>query len=437
MADIRTLKLALLADTKDFIKGLDKADNETRSFSDKLGTALKAGAVAFAGLATAAGAFALKIGKDAIGAASDFSEEISKARVIFGDASKDIEQFAETAADSLGQSKKQAVNAASTFATLGKAAGLTGKDLSKFSIGFVKLASDLASFNNTSPEDAIQAIGAALRGEAEPIRRYGILLNDATLKNEALALGLIKTTKEALSPANKVLAAQEAIYKQTSDAQGDFARTSDGLANSQRQLAANIEDVKIQLGEVLLPIVLQVSDVIKKTFVPAIENLVDGFTRKGKQGLTRAFYDAGTGVVSFGYDMTGVEGKAYELGESMRDLTTSIEKLLTIDPNSSDSFFVKTLDTLNRTIEKIEQATAAYERFKNSFAGGALIEASVSPVKATSNILSGAPGKALQTVNIFNNIKGVLDPQGAARTITKVQNTALKTTGIKPFIPGR
>ena len=437
MADIRTLKLALLADTKDFIKGLDKADNETRSFSDKLGTALKAGAVAFAGLATAAGAFALKIGKDAIGAASDFSEEISKARVIFGDASKDIEKFAETAADSLGQSKKQAVNAASTFATLGKAAGLTGKDLSKFSIGFVKLASDLASFNNTSPEDAIQAIGAALRGEAEPIRRYGILLNDATLKNEALALGLIKTTKEALSPANKVLAAQAAIYKQTSDAQGDFARTSDGLANSQRQLAANIEDVKIQLGEVLLPIVLQVSDVIKKTFVPAIENLVDGFTRKGKQGLTRAFYDAGTGVVSFGYDMTGVEGKAYELGESMRDLTTSIEKLLTIDPNSTDSFFVKTLDTLNRTIEKIEQATAAYERFKNSFAGNALIEASVSPIKATSNILSGAPGKALQTVNIFNNIKGVLDPQAAARTITKVQNTALKTTGIKPFIPGR
>jgi hypothetical protein len=437
MADIRTLKLALLADTKDFIKGLDKADNETRSFSDKLGTALKAGAVAFAGLATAAGAFALKIGKDAIGAASDFSEEISKARVIFGDASKDIEQFAETAADSLGQSKKQAVNAASTFATLGKAAGLTGKDLSKFSIGFVKLASDLASFNNTSPEDAIQAIGAALRGEAEPIRRYGILLNDATLKNEALALGLIKSTKEALSPANKILAAQSAILKQTSDAQGDFARTSDGLANSQRQLAANIEDVKIQLGEVLLPIVLQVSDVIKKTFVPAIENLVDGFTRKGKQGLTRAFYDAGTGVVSFGYDMEGIEGKAYTLGESMRDLTTSIEKLLAIDPNSTDSFFVKTLDTLNRTIEKIEQATAAYERFKNSFAGGALIEASVSPVKATSNILSGAPGKALQTVNIFNNIKGVLDPQGAARTITKVQNTALKTTGIKPFIPGR
>ena len=183
MADIRTLKLALLADTKDFIKGLDKADKKSRSFSDKLGSALKTGALAFAALGAAAGAMAIKIGKDAIGAASDFSEEISKSRVIFGEASKDIEDFAKTAADSLGQSKTQSLKAASTFATLGKSAGLTGKPLTKFSIGFVKLASDLASFNNTSPEDAIQAIGAALRGEAEPIRRYGILLNDSTLKN--------------------------------------------------------------------------------------------------------------------------------------------------------------------------------------------------------------------------------------------------------------
>ena len=99
MADIRTLKLALLADTKDFIQGLDKADKETRSFSDKLGGALKAGALAFAALGAAAGAMAIKIGKDAIGAASDFAEEISKAKVIFGDASKEIEAFAETAAD--------------------------------------------------------------------------------------------------------------------------------------------------------------------------------------------------------------------------------------------------------------------------------------------------------------------------------------------------
>ncbi len=69
MADIRTLKLALLADTKQFIDGLDKADKETRSFSDKLGGALKAGALAFAAVGAAAGAMAIKIGIDAVKAA--------------------------------------------------------------------------------------------------------------------------------------------------------------------------------------------------------------------------------------------------------------------------------------------------------------------------------------------------------------------------------
>jgi hypothetical protein len=320
MAEIRSLKLALLADTKQFIQGLDKADKETRSFSSKLGTALKAGALAFAALGAAAGAMAIKIGKDAIGAASDFSEEISKSRVIFGEASKDIEDFAKTAANSLGQSKTQAVSAASTFATLGKAAGLTGKDLSKFSIGFVKLASDLASFNNTSPEDAIQAIGAALRGEAEPIRRYGILLNDATLKNEALALGLIKTTKEALSPANKVLAAQSAIYKQTADAQGDFGRTSDGLANSQRILAANIEDVKITLGESLLPVALKFSDFLKKDLVPAIKGLVDGLTGQTKKAVVPS-------LGMFQEKTEDAESAGYDLGEAIRDLVGGLGSL--------------------------------------------------------------------------------------------------------------
>ena len=86
--------------------------------------------------------------------------------------------------------QQQALDAAATFATFGGAAGLAGDDLVNFSTGFVGLASDMASFNNTTPEQAIQAIGAALRGEAEPMRQYGVLLDDATLRQKALELGL-------------------------------------------------------------------------------------------------------------------------------------------------------------------------------------------------------------------------------------------------------
>jgi hypothetical protein len=439
MAEIRSLKLALLADTKQFIQGLDKADKETRSFSSKLGTALKAGALAFAALGAAAGAMAIKIGKDAIGAASDFSEEISKSRVIFGEASKDIEDFAKTAANSLGQSKKQAVSAASTFATLGKAAGLTGKDLSKFSIGFVKLASDLASFNNTSPEDAIQAIGAALRGEAEPIRRYGILLNDATLKNEALALGLIKTTKEALSPANKVLAAQAAIYKQTADAQGDFGRTSDGLANSQRILAANIEDVKITLGESLLPVALKFSDFLKKNLVPALKGLVDGLTGQGQKSVVPS-------LGMFQEKTEGAENAGYDLGAAIRQLGKGLSGIgkQFEDETNPESGLVKFINLLTKLVELLDNLASKINVVLGPFAK--LLDFSqrfaetesqrridFSPTTAT---LPSAGAARTPTIIVNNNIKTAVDPQATARAITKVTNTATKTTGIKPFVFG-
>jgi hypothetical protein len=117
----------------------------------------------------------------------------------------------------------------------------------------VALSADLASFSNTTPEEAAMALGAALRGEAEPIRKFGVLMDEASLKQEALALNLISTTKEALTPQQKVLAANALILKQTADAQGDVARTSSSAANQQRIMSATLEDVQAKLGEKLLP----------------------------------------------------------------------------------------------------------------------------------------------------------------------------------------
>jgi hypothetical protein len=201
--------------------------------------------------AAAIGAFTSVIAP-AIKAASDFEESAAKVDVIFGKASKSVKDFANDAAVSLGQSKQDVLNAAGVFGTFGKAAGLAGEDLGLFTTDFVTLATDLASFNNSTPEEAVIAIGAALRGESEPLRRYGILLDDATLKAEATTLGIYKGNK-ALTSQQKILAAQSAIYKQSGDAQGDFARTSDGLANSQRTLSALFKNFQIQLGQQLLP----------------------------------------------------------------------------------------------------------------------------------------------------------------------------------------
>jgi hypothetical protein len=275
----RDLTIKLLADVDSFKKNMNSASKQTDDFGSKTGAAMKKVGIAVAAAAAAAGAFAVKFGVDAVKAASDLQETLSKTGEIFGDSAAQVEKFAAAAATTLGQSKQQALDAASTFAIFGKSAGLAGQDLVNFSTDFTVLASDLASFNNTSPEEAITAIGAALRGEAEPLRRYGVLLDDASLRQAALELGIISTTKQALTPQQKVLAAQKLIFEQTSTAQGDFARTSDGLANSQRILSAQFENVKTTVGTALLPIVTKLFQVVLTDVVPIFQRLSDTFSK--------------------------------------------------------------------------------------------------------------------------------------------------------------
>jgi len=257
---IRTLKLSLLADVNSFGKDLGKAGNQFRDFSRGVERA-SGFAVAALG-AIGAAAF------DAVQLASDLEETGNKVGEIFGaDGRRQLEEYAATANRSLGQTRRQALDAAATFGIFGQAAGLSGSDLVDFSTELTTLASDLASFNNTDVDQAIVAIGAALRGESEPIRNYGVLLNDATLRSRALALGLVEDVNEQLSLQDKVLAAQAEILAQTTTAQGDFDRTADGLANRQRILTSRFEDFRTELGEQLLP--------VAEELLPKIEGLLD------------------------------------------------------------------------------------------------------------------------------------------------------------------
>jgi hypothetical protein len=251
-------------------KGIKKAIAQFKQLEttgQKAQFALKKAALpataALAGLAAAAG--------PAISAASDLGENLSKVNVIFGEGAAEVEKFAASAAKSMGQSKNAVLTAAGTFGTFGKAAGLSGRDLAGFSNDFTALASDLASFNNTTPEQAVQAIGAALRGESEPLRQYGVLLNDAALKAAALELGIYDGSG-ALTDQQKILAAQKVIFEQTTDAQGDFARTSDGLANSQRTLTAQMENLQVSIGQALLPVVEAILPLVQSFAAWAADN---------------------------------------------------------------------------------------------------------------------------------------------------------------------
>ena len=235
-------------------RGLDRGIAQFKSLETKgqkanflLRKAAIPAAAALGGLALGA--------KAAVAAASDLGEETSKSEAIFGKTAATVQKFAGEQGAAFGLSKTAALDAANSMAVYGKAAGLTGSELGTFSTDLVKLSGDLASFSNVDVQTAADALKSGLAGESEPLKKFGILMNDATLKATALKMGLIKTTKDALTPQQKVLAANRLIFEQTTDAQGDAARTSGSFANRQRQLTATLENMKAELGTALLPIV--------------------------------------------------------------------------------------------------------------------------------------------------------------------------------------
>lgn len=215
---------------------------------DDMKDAIKVGAL---GMAVAVTAF----GKKAVEVASDVSESQSKVKVVFGASAQSVLDFGNTSAKSLGISKQSALEAAGTFGNLFVSLKLPQAEAAKMSTKMITLAADMASFNNASPEEALEAIRSGLVGETEPLRRFGVNMNDATLRTQALEMGLIKSVKDGLSPAVKAQAAYGLMLKQTGTAQGDFARTSTGLANQQRLLTAQWTDLQGELGEKLLPTV--------------------------------------------------------------------------------------------------------------------------------------------------------------------------------------
>lgn len=195
----------------------------------------------------------------AISSASDLNESMSKVQMVFGSSAGGVEKWADTAAKGLGQSKQQALEAAGTFGNFLQAMGQGPAAAKDMSLSMVQLATDLASFNNANPEDVILALRSGLSGESEPMRKFGVALSEAAVSAKAAQMG-IAPLGATLTEQQKITARYAIIMDQTKTAQGDFARTSDGLANKQRIQAAQMEDLSAKFGAMLLPIKILITD---------------------------------------------------------------------------------------------------------------------------------------------------------------------------------
>ncbi len=367
-----------------------KADLGGLSSTASKMSGLAAGVGVAAGVAAAAALAAAVVGaaayaKDAVALASDLNETISKTNVIFGSSAEAILAWSRTAATALGMTQNEALNAASTFATFGKAAGISGVDLNTFSTELAQLAADLGSFYNTSPEQAITAIGAALRGESEPIRAYGVLLDDATLRQKALELGITNTIANALTPQQRALAATAVMFQQTSDAQGDFARTSDGLAAQQKILSASLTDLQATVGMSLLPTMAELTKTFNEllqTVMPGIVGFADGPLKTALAGMAVAF-DPDTLRTGINEGIAGFESLANAAIDTYNNMLLSMDQFVTgfyKGINSMITGINSGIDGLNQFYRAMNQASAGAALLRGDISTAMNLSANVTQV---------------------------------------------------------
>lgn len=269
---------------------------------------------AFKGLGkVAAGVFAVKtlvdFGKASINLASDLEEVQNVVDVVFGESSSQINNFAKNALSSYGLSELSAKKYASTMGAMLKSMGLSQEATVDMSQAITGLAGDMASFYNLDGDEAFNKIRAGISGETEPLKQLGINMSVANMEAFALSQGITKSY-QSMTQAEQALLRYNYLLNTTKDAQGDFARTSDGWANQTRILTEQFNSLKATLGSafiaVLTPVVRMLNWIIGKLQIAA--------------NYFKAFVEAITGVKaetsSASSGMTDIADGAAEAGEA-------------------------------------------------------------------------------------------------------------------------
>jgi hypothetical protein len=279
--------------------GLKDAQKSLDNFGKTIGVAFAATAAAVA----TAGVALSKFGADAINSASAFSAEFEGVNQVFGSAASSVQAFAETAARTVGITETAALQAAKGFGVFASAAGLSGQSAADFSTKLVQAAGDMASFNDVPVEETLAAIKSGLQGQGEPLSKFGILMNEATLKAAALEAGIIDSTKNALTPQQKVLAANALIFEQLGVQQGDFVAYQDTFGNKIKTVTAILDEMKTEIGVGLLPQAEELLGTFEENIIPIFEDLasnVGPMLSSWMETITKIIDDAGDPTTFFG-----------------------------------------------------------------------------------------------------------------------------------------
>ena len=297
-----SISINLLADATRAKAGFAEAEKAAGGLDKQFGNIAK----------TAVNAFAtreiINFGKGAVDAASDLAESANAVSVSFGDAANEILHLGENAAKTVGLSATEFNGFAVQFAGFTRQLTTADKDIVEVTDELTVRIADFASVMNLSVPEAAQKFQSALAGSTEPMRQFGIDVSAAAVQTFALENG-ITDNAAAMTEAEKVTARYQLIMQETEKMSGDFANTSDGLANSQRILAAELENARATIGEALVPVM--------QTLMGAITPVIEGFTAL-PEGMQQFIVLAGVGAVGMRTLSTTMQGFGVSAKNSTR-----------------------------------------------------------------------------------------------------------------------
>lgn len=356
---------------------------------------------------------------DAIDISSSLTEVENVVRQTFGQYENLINNFAKTSIEKFGMSELSAKQFASRFQAMGTALDIPQGKMANMSIRLTELAGDMASFYDVSQEDIAKSLQSVFSGTTAPMRRYGIDLTQATLKEWALKQGL-DADVSSMSQAEKAMLRYQYVLAHTTNITGDFARTADTWHNQITMLKENFKALGAVVGGGLInafkPFIKVLNSVLQK---------VIAFAEMVTNALGSIFgwkYEASKGA--------GISGLADDIGsasDGMDDLSNAA--------GSAGKNTGGIAKNAKKAKKEIQQATRAFDELKviskqskdntsGSGSGGS------GGGSGSGGSGGGDTGKLVQTDTIFKKFKSdIKDLEGLGKAISGSLINAMK--GIK------
>ncbi len=286
-----------------------------------------------------------ELASESISLASNLEEVQNVVDVTFEDSAGQIDRWAKSAKSAFGMGELAAKRYSGTMGAMLKSMGMSASKVADMSMSIVSLSGDMASFYNLDHDMAFEKIRAGIAGETEPLKQLGINMSVANMEAFAMSKGITKAY-DAMSQSEQALLRYQYLMSVTADAQGDFARTSDGYANQVRLLEENISSLKTTVGEALLPIVTDV--------VAGINSLFGGEANDNSAAsqlgeITKSYTDAIYNIDRTGAKVSGLAEVLDSLGEEtarteqdQRVWQATLEEIVGLVPELSSIIDVQT-----------------------------------------------------------------------------------------------